>query len=108
MSMDLRFWSRFSLSNRGSSGVVKGHGADGGGKFDIDGKYTVNYPQNKFDLTFDKNHWDEGVTRFAIQYKATIPFNSRQMSGIYSVSGNYGGEFKMNHIIGNEKLKQIL
>ena len=108
MVMDLRFWSGFSLSNRSRSGVVKGHGQDGLGKFLIDGKYVVSYPENKFDLTFDRKYLDERTTRFALQYKAAIPFNSRQMSGNRFANGNFDGEFKMNHVAGKEKLKHIL
>ena len=103
--MDLQFFPGFSFSHRSSSGDVLGHGSDGGGKFFIEGRYTVNNPQNKFDLDFEKKKLGNTTTT---RCKAEIRFNSRQMSGIYLVNGNYGGEFKLNHVMGNEKQKHSL
>ena len=96
MGMDLHFSPGFSFSHRSSSGDVLGHGSDGIGKFGITGKYAFSNPQNKFDLTFEKNYWG----KHTIGYKAEIPFNGRQMSGIYFLNGNYGGEFKLNNVMG--------
>ena len=87
MGMDLQFFPGFSFSHRSSSGDVMGHGSDGIGKFGITGKYTFINPQNKFDLNFEKNYWG----KHTIRYKAEIPFNGRQMSGIYFL--NHSGMY---------------
>ena len=92
MKMDVDFSPGCSISHCCRSGTLKGHiGPEG----HIEGKYTVSNLQNKFDLSFEINNW--GKKKHTYRYKATIPFNTKEMSGVYFINGNYGGEFKLFH-----------
>ena len=100
MVINVNFSPGCSISHCCRSGTVKGHYHHWDNsyenyvkKFDINGKYTVSNPQNRFDISFEMKDWEKKKRR----YKATLPFNSREMSGVYSLNGKNGGEFKLSH-----------